>query len=399
MKKVFIGVLAALMLFAFTACEPSSLEYNTVGKDVSMVFVNQVKDILPDDTPEASDFEVVVYFTNGDAPETFEGKNLVTVTKTGDGSTTPVKYTAEATINQKTGKCVAEIAQPTAFVSLTPVAELTIKKGSSALASTPDAVIAYTYTSIDGTEKTAEYKMTGSSVGYTIDPNFTASEAEIDDVVAVTVKMGEDTVNLEATVVSADDPKTTITKVEAAFKEGTGILVGEKFTADAKKNVEFTATYADNHTGAVTPTAWDATQYKLENTAINGTMTFALKVTIDGKDYDSSITVTPVQDYATSWTVKLNDGVTYTEGTTVKVSDFTFTVASWASGKQIGENPGTTPYSQFKITNAEDALYVKHNSDKDQKLSVGFEYIGNEISSHAVTDPTVYEVTLNPTQA
>ena len=128
-------------------------------------------------------------------------------------------------------------------------------------------------------------------------------------------------------------------------------------------------------------------------------MTFALKVTIDGKDYDSSITVTPVQDYATSWTVKLNDGVTYTEGTTVKVSDFTFTVASWASGKQIGENPGTTPYSQFKITNAEDALYVKHNSDKDQKLSVGFEYIGNEISSHAVTDPTAYEVTLNPTQA
>ena len=158
MKKVFIGVLAALMLFAFTACEPSSLEYNTVGKDVSMVFVNQVKDILPDDTPEASDFEVVVYFTNGDAPETFEGKNLVTVTKTGDGSTTPVKYTAEATINQKTGKCVAEIAQPTAFVSLTPVAELTIKKGSSDLASTPDAVIAYTYTSIDGTEKTAEYR-------------------------------------------------------------------------------------------------------------------------------------------------------------------------------------------------------------------------------------------------
>ena len=128
-------------------------------------------------------------------------------------------------------------------------------------------------------------------------------------------------------------------------------------------------------------------------------MTFALKVTIDGKDYDSSITVTPVQDYATSWTVKLNDGVTYTEGTTVKVSDFTFTVASWASGKQIGENPGTTPYSQFKITNAEDALYVKHNSDKDQKLSVGFEYIGNVISSHAVTDPTDYEVTLNPTQA
>ena len=393
MKKVFIGVLAALMLFAFTACEPSSLEYNTVGKDVSMVFVNQVKDILPDDTPEASDFEVVIYFTNGDAPETFAGKNLVTVTEdTG-------VYTATATINSKTGSCVAEIAQPTAFVSLTPVAELTIKQGESTLDSEPNAVIAYTYTSIDGTEKTAEYKMTGSSVGYTIDPNFTAAEAEIDDVVAVTVKMGDETVELEATVVSAADPKTTITKVEASFKEGTGILVGEKFDATAKANVEFTATYADGHTGAVTPSAWDATQYVLENTEIKGTMTFALKVTIDEEDYDSSITVTPVQDYATSWTVTLNKGVTYPENSTVEVSDFTFTVASWASGKDLGETATTTPYSQFKITNDAAELYVKHNSSKDQSLTVTFEYIGNEISTHAATDPEGVQVTLNPTQA
>ena len=78
MKKVFIGVLAALMLFAFTACEPQTIAWPT-DKDVSYLEIVQVKDFVYGEIPTKDGFNVIIHYTDGD-PETVNGAVSITPT-------------------------------------------------------------------------------------------------------------------------------------------------------------------------------------------------------------------------------------------------------------------------------------------------------------------------------
>ena len=62
-KRVFIGVLAALMLFAFVACDNSTPV--ATYKDVSYVSVEQVKDFIVGEPITADGFQIVVNYTTG----------------------------------------------------------------------------------------------------------------------------------------------------------------------------------------------------------------------------------------------------------------------------------------------------------------------------------------------
>ena len=64
MKKFLVGIVAALMLFAFVACDNS---VPTVSfKDVSYVEIKQVNDLIVGETAKTTDFQVVVNYTEGD---------------------------------------------------------------------------------------------------------------------------------------------------------------------------------------------------------------------------------------------------------------------------------------------------------------------------------------------
>ena len=64
MKKVFIGVLAALMLFAFTACEQQIP--NMLPDEVSYIEVNQLNPVLVGTAFDATNFEKnLSYFAVG----------------------------------------------------------------------------------------------------------------------------------------------------------------------------------------------------------------------------------------------------------------------------------------------------------------------------------------------
>ncbi len=76
MKKYFIGVLAALMLFAFTACEPQTIAWPT-DKDVSYLEIVQVKDFIKGEIPTRDGFNVIIHYTDGE-PETVPGAVIVT---------------------------------------------------------------------------------------------------------------------------------------------------------------------------------------------------------------------------------------------------------------------------------------------------------------------------------
>ena len=83
MKKVFIGVLAALMLFAFTACEPQTIAWPT-DKDVSYLEIVQVKDFVYGEIPTKDGFNVIIHYTDGD-PETVNGAVSITPTPSNGG--------------------------------------------------------------------------------------------------------------------------------------------------------------------------------------------------------------------------------------------------------------------------------------------------------------------------
>lgn len=97
MKKVFIGVLAALMLFAFTACEPQTIAWPT-DKDVSYLEIVQVKDFIEGEIPTKDGFNVIIHYTDGE-PETVPG--AVTITAP-EGDETDYTVTSQFDFNTET---------------------------------------------------------------------------------------------------------------------------------------------------------------------------------------------------------------------------------------------------------------------------------------------------------
>ena len=98
MKKVFIGVLAALMLFAFTACEQQMPTY----REVSYITISQTGDFVTGQAFDASKFQVNVYGTDGNVT-TLEGNGLVTPVMATDDPT-EWTYEVKATVATKEAK-------------------------------------------------------------------------------------------------------------------------------------------------------------------------------------------------------------------------------------------------------------------------------------------------------
>lgn len=73
-KTILVGLIAIAMLFAFTACEQPSWPTN---KSVNYISIEQVGDIVKGQAFDASDFEVVVHYTDS-STERLPGAGLVT---------------------------------------------------------------------------------------------------------------------------------------------------------------------------------------------------------------------------------------------------------------------------------------------------------------------------------
>ena len=96
MKKVFIGVLAALMLFAFTACEPQTITWPS-SKDVSYLTIEQVKDYIEGEKATDDGFNVVIHYTDETVSEPISG-----VAKVGTKTDAGYPVTAEITFSGDT---------------------------------------------------------------------------------------------------------------------------------------------------------------------------------------------------------------------------------------------------------------------------------------------------------
>ena len=106
MKKVFIGVLAALMLFAFTACEPSTMKVvqETGNPLIAKATAVTSETYYEGDTLDATDyFTVALEYTNGGSAEVVAAVKTSTTLKGGDNI-------VQVTLPQEQGDCYVVVS-------------------------------------------------------------------------------------------------------------------------------------------------------------------------------------------------------------------------------------------------------------------------------------------------
>ena len=249
-KTILVGVLAAMMLFAFTACEQSMPTY----KNADYLTVSQIAPFIEGQEFDAANFEVTVHYTDG-STSTVTGNGIVTLS--GTLSTTNNKVTAKvgtltadytATVISKDECEITDVVfnKTTASVELDEDATATV-----GITSQLNGIKSVTYTYgevsyVDENPVAADFDLTGSisaedqkTVGEK-EVVVTVSDAATDEVVAeVTVTVTVKDPNDDGTVdpVAKDDVDAlkvtwTITGVDNKTRtvEGPNVTVyaGEK---------------------------------------------------------------------------------------------------------------------------------------------------------------------------
>ena len=331
-KSISVILVAALMLFAFTACEQQVPNFLT--KTPSVVVIEQVGDVFATSEATPSDFNVVVTFEDG-TETTYPGLNLVDITDD--------KVTAK--VGSVTGEGYVALSKVTGVESLTPDKELEIVQGSDTVATVPTTVIV-NYTNHNGESKT--YEKQYSTLEYKItDSAFDKDSAKVGDKVEVKVSVSPATgiskeFEFEATVVA----KTSTTYVDSLFDHLEVVYTYEDSTGAAYTGsthwvgdkVSIAINAVDSNGNKNTSLTADKDYYwkdgkkpaNLTDIAISLTSKATYTV-IDAKGRDEVVVeIVNGTDYVTDVAVapKANEKFTIGKQATLDQFDFTVTLAS-----------------------------------------------------------------------
>ena len=277
---------------------------------------------------------------------TLTGKNTTKSAQTVKVSVT-AKYTADGTEKS------VQVAAPTEIT----VAAKTLT--NIAIASQPTKKTYYvgdTFSS-DGLKVTANYS-DGTTADVTdkviFSGNTTAIAAESQKVTVTYIDdFGTKTADFAITVV-AD----SITGINAVLVEKEWVD-GLAFTAS---DVVVTPVYASGKTGSALASGYSVSPATLSKTTTSILVTYG--------EFTKSVSITVKDDYITTITAALKDGVSYTEGDTAKADDVTVT-ASWASGKTPTTlTTGYTVSPATELSTADNTLTVTLTADTTKTASV-----------------------------
>lgn len=144
-KSILVMVLAALMMFAFTACENNVPSYQAV----QYVTVAQVADIIEGQTPYAEAFEVTVHYLDG-TTDVFPGTGRVKFGTEGSNKT------ATATIAEQDDTVIVKFVKPEAITVTATVGAQTVSYTEGEL---PDFDIEATVTAATITAGNASWEL------------------------------------------------------------------------------------------------------------------------------------------------------------------------------------------------------------------------------------------------
>ena len=416
MKKVFIGVLAALMLFAFTACENSTPNTPLYGKSVMAVTLTEQPDyIVGYDTIKPEDLKVRVTY-NDNSYTDYTGVELKAV------------VTGSPVVNELTTVGITvpgvTIASDSVAYSVTVKAyQPDMSNLSIDVSGAEQETIAITATeiSLDGITVTIPY---GNGNSKTYDLSEVSGETEITfggkTVADFGYKAGSEINVVEAlegkanaTISGLLDKVTGTWTVKVTEKEIQNVTItqvvtsatNEIFSGNLLSKVDYKGTITFNDgTEAVEFTKDDASEKGVtieftkhqETYPITASGSFAVKVTFkSGSFTDSYETTLPVNvqaDYPLAFTATPKTGLAegankYLEGETVNLNNYDFTITKWASNTPYNETnkaPFTVTAANFKTPDP-----IKYGTGVKTSATVAVEYNGSvgvqEVGAATVT--------------
>ena len=407
-KSILIGVLAALMLFAFTACDNGAPTSPLYGKEIQGVSPVSAPDYVAGEKIDPSAITLRVNFNDNTYAEfkgselgmkldtaLVAGSNAATVTVAGQsyvvnvnayaiegfnvdistikaetviiGSTTEVS-TDGATIDVvynggKTKEAVASVVEADSVLS--EIAELPIeafnipedwkdvKDGQTFTATVPT-----TASSITNPDTGLVYTFTGSKT-------VTAKIAEVGTYTTPVIKQ----TNEVFTVAPASGTEKNVLSY-VVYDVSFSVTKGETTTPVTFSSAS-TGDWEVSYPGKYAP------GYKLTKSTETIDVVFTNETDYPGLEVEGELVVTTTADYPLTITVAEAEGkdkVTYAAGATVPASNFTFTASgAWASGK-------TYEGDEAKKNNLDTNLFAADNIKKltastdDKTYQVQFEY-------------------------
>ena len=230
MKKVFIGVLAALMLFAFTACEQSMPSY----KQVEYVTLDQTQAFIENQPLSAEAFSVTVHYLDGSL-DVFPGTGRVTfVNSTAEGATVVPDATAKAGVYAK-----ATVAGESDIIGIKTV------KATAFTATVTADDVTRSYEQVGSTDEYAPeeaavtLKVTGATLTGDENASWTLSATDITTKVSTPndVKLSSE----EQLTVGAVEKEVTLTLTGTEIKYTTTVSVNVKASTTDEHDPEYVA--------------------------------------------------------------------------------------------------------------------------------------------------------------
>ncbi len=345
-KSILIGVLSALMLFAFVACDNNS----AAGLN-SMVTGLSVTSAAPEyfvgETPSIDDYTIVATRLDGS-------------TFTVSADEIDVDFTATTTASEETPVAVATAAyNGITYGDIKPVTltayVYTLDQISVA---GPEGLSASYYgLPTDETFNKAAYTVTAEAVDEADDDAVLFSRTLSADEYAVSAAMvTSNATSGDANITFTADYGTSVTDVvkvmiyedyltdiSVAAKDDVEVIIGDTPKSSSPADFfDITGTYVSGKTAPITA---DGTNVKIswaENALKDGKFTSAaataqVTTTINGAAVTRSASITPVKDYLESFTASYNRSV-YVNGS-VDAAGVVIGTQTWASG-------GSTPVTE-----------------------------------------------------
>ena len=378
-KGILVGLIAAMMLFAFTACDSGTPTTPLYGKSVqSVTLVSQPNDYIVNlDTIQPEDLTIRVEYNDGSYTDYSGVEMKAEVGNSPISSTlTSVEVTVPGVSVTSGEEYFVTISayNPTDYsinVNGAEQKELSLNADELSLAGV-DYVVTYNGSStktydITDLGKTAITFNTGdlADLGYKANDTVNVVEAlkkawtadDKTEYLSLLEKVtGEWTVRITETEIA----NVVLEQVVTAKADGTS--ENEIFSGNELSKVAYKGTITFNDDTAPVPFTSDdlgsvAVEFPKHQTTykITGNTTIPVKVTYNGDSFEADLDVSVVADYPTAFSVEKKSGVEatefdYTEGETVDLSNYDFTVSKWASGTTYTEEnpaPFTVDYTDF----------------------------------------------------
>ena len=430
-KSIFCVALAALMLFAFTACEnnaPTSLWFNKTVKSIKPVAYPEVvfyNDTLISDPFTSADIKLQVVFDDNSVAE-YNGLELGLTAKKQDAVKVSDYMVFTASYGAKDKLTTYDVTIPVYEAEITALdvseAETTTiaENATSADVTTDGVKVVYTYNETSTIEKeltsgtiylTSDFGLpkTGNVIDWADIEEGDTFDFTLDGGFATRNNLPADIELIGEWTLTVDTPVILPTNIVATASDE---AADEIFVKDTLATVKYevTFTYDDEEVTLDSATNQPATSgWKLSFKNYVGTYTFDkvekvndIIVVVEKNDDatvkgETTLSVDVLADYPVEFTVAYNEeagkDVKWTPDTFVDPKYFTFTVKSWAAsggatytGATAEEKAPTYDYSDFKGLTT-----IKLGTPADTQISPEFEMIDGGAQTKIATCPNAFK--------